>query len=147
VPISDEEYNQIKAKLRKRSKIFLTVGILVFLVGIILIILSFVFSDFGFNSALMFPAFFVLFIGSSLSVIGFYLWYVTKMDKISGYFSKATGDSASYTTNKITDGFATGLEKHGMGIGSKEVIKVRCRNCEYLETEDAEFCSKCGKAI
>ncbi len=149
MPISDEEYNQTKASLKKRSKSLLISGVIVLIVAITMIALSFVFSDFGPNLALMFPAFFGLFIGSVLCMIGFYLWYATKMEKISGYVSKATGDSAKYSTEKVTDGFATGLEKHGMSIGGggKEIVKVKCRNCGYLETEDAEFCSKCGQTI
>ncbi|TFG21426.1 MAG: zinc ribbon domain-containing protein [Promethearchaeota archaeon] len=147
MPISDEEYNQTKAKLTKRSKTFLTWGGLVLIAAITMIVLSFVFSDFGPNIALMIPAFFMLFIGIVLCMISLQLWYATKVDKITGYMSKATGDSAKYTTEKVTDGFATGLERHGMSLGGKETIKVKCRNCGYLESEDAEFCSKCGQSI
>ncbi|MDU0348140.1 zinc ribbon domain-containing protein [Actinomyces sp. MRS3W] len=28
-----------------------------------------------------------------------------------------------------------------------EVVKLRCRSCGYLETEDAAFCSHCGQRI
>ena len=149
MPISDEEYNQTKAKLKKRSKSLLILGVFVLLAAITMIVLAFVTAEFGFNPALMFPAFFMLFIGIVFCMIGFYLWYATKMDKIAGFMSKATGDSAKYTTEKVTDGFATGLEKHGMSIGGggKEVIKVKCRNCGYLETEDAKYCSKCSEPL
>jgi len=149
MPISDEEYNQTKANLKKKSKKLLTLGVAFFVIAVILIILSFVFSDFGPNIALFIPSFFVIFIGCVLCMIGFQLWYATKVDKISRYMSKATGDSARYTTEKVTDGFATGLSKHGMSIGGggKEVIKVKCRNCGYLDSEDAEYCSKCGEAL
>ncbi|MHA1111880.1 MAG: hypothetical protein ACTSRE_12305 [Promethearchaeota archaeon] len=149
--ISDEEYNQMKAKLKKRSRTLLIFGVLVLITAFTMISLSFVFSDFGPNPALMFPAMFLLFIGFVLCAIGFQLWYATKIDKISRYMSKATGDSVKYSTEKVTDGFATGLEKHGMGLGGlgggKEVVKVKCRNCGYLETEDAKFCSKCSEPL
>jgi len=26
-------------------------------------------------------------------------------------------------------------------------VRIKCRNCGYLETEDAEFCSKCGQRL
>jgi ABC-type multidrug transport system fused ATPase/permease subunit len=145
--ISDEEYNQTKVKLKKRSRGLLVFGVLILIGAITMIILSFVFSDFGPNFALMFPAMFLIFIGFVLCMISLQLWYATKVDKISRYMSKATGDSAKYTTEKVTDGFASGLEKHGMGLGRKETIKIKCRNCGYLETEDAEFCSKCGQIM
>ena len=152
MPINDEEYEQTKAKLKDRSKKLFIAGISLLAIAAILIILSFVYSDFGPNLALFIPAFFVIFIGIVMCMIGFQLWYATKVDKIANYMSRATGDSAKYTTEKVTDGFATGLEKHGMGLGglgggANEVIKVKCRNCGYLETEDAEFCSKCGQSI
>jgi putative Mn2+ efflux pump MntP len=147
--ISDEEYNQMKDKLKKRSKNLFIAGIFSLIIAIVLIVLSFVFSDFGPNIALFIPSMFLIFIGIVLFLVGFQLWYATKMDKISGYISRATGGSAKYTTEKVTDGFATGLEKHGMSIGGggKEVVKIKCRNCGYLETEDAEFCSKCGERM
>ena len=35
----------------------------------------------------------------------------------------------------------------GNGNGSNTVIKVRCPHCGYLESEDAVYCSKCGKSM
>ncbi|WP_159814497.1 zinc ribbon domain-containing protein [Actinomyces sp. zg328] len=32
----------------------------------------------------------------------------------------------------------------GRGVGAEPQIRVRCRACGYLETEDATFCSGCG---
>jgi uncharacterized OB-fold protein len=76
-----------------------------------------------------------------------YLYMASKMDKIAKFYSRATGPAMKYTTEKVTDGFASGLKKHGMSLGGKETIKIKCRNCGYLETEDAEFCSKCGQTM
>ena len=45
--------------------------------------------------------------------------------------------------------FGTGLRDAGFGapgVGGT-VVRVKCRNCGYLETEDAEFCSKCGQRL
>ena len=63
--------------------------------------------------------------------------------------ARATGSSSKYTAEQVTDGIASGLKKHDMSIGGggREVVKIKCRNCGYLETEDAEFCSKCGQAM
>lgn len=38
-------------------------------------------------------------------------------------------------------------EPKGKNAVEKEVVKVKCRECGFLETEDAEFCSKCGKRM
>jgi hypothetical protein len=31
--------------------------------------------------------------------------------------------------------------------GQKEIIKIRCRNCDSLNDEDARFCKSCGREI
>jgi uncharacterized protein YacL len=149
MPISDEEYIKTKENLKKRSKKLFTAGAVVAVIGVIFIILSIIYADFGPNFAFLFPGVFTIFIAIVLCMIGFQLYWATKVDKISNYMSKATGGSAKYTTEKVTDGFATGLEKHGMSIGGggKEVVKVKCRNCGYLETEDAKFCSQCQQPL
>jgi hypothetical protein len=42
-----------------------------------------------------------------------------------------------------------GLREVGFGTpaASSPDVRVKCRNCGYLETEDAEFCSKCGQRL
>jgi hypothetical protein len=44
-----------------------------------------------------------------------------------------------------------GLRDAGFGPapagGPRTDVRVKCRNCGYLETEDAEFCSKCGQRM
>ena len=34
-----------------------------------------------------------------------------------------------------------------MSAAAKEIVKVKCRNCGSLESEDAAFCRKCGKPL
>ena len=31
--------------------------------------------------------------------------------------------------------------------GQREIIKIRCRNCDSLNDEDARFCKSCGREI
>jgi hypothetical protein len=42
-----------------------------------------------------------------------------------------------------------GLREAGFGAPAARApdVRVKCRNCGYLETEDAEFCSKCGQRV
>ncbi len=35
----------------------------------------------------------------------------------------------------------------GKSQEQKEIIKIRCKNCEALNDEDAKFCKSCGKEI
>ena len=39
-----------------------------------------------------------------------------------------------------------GLSRGGIGRG-QQVVRVKCRSCGYLESEDATYCSKCGRAV
>lgn len=39
-----------------------------------------------------------------------------------------------------------GLRAGGLGQ-AVEVVKVKCRKCGFLESQDARFCSSCGKAV
>jgi hypothetical protein len=42
-----------------------------------------------------------------------------------------------------------GLREMGFGAPAAPAreVRIKCRNCGYLETEDAEFCSKCGQRL
>ena len=41
----------------------------------------------------------------------------------------------------------TGQSAATAAPATKEVVKVKCRNCGSLESEDAAFCRKCGKSL
>ena len=152
--ISDEEYQTMKENARRKGRMLITFGLLIVVVGLALLIWGIIdIINIGMGD-LDFSFMWKVIVGGSLAGIGIipfgigiYLYMASKMDKIAKFYSRATGGAMKYSSEQVTDGIATGLEKHGMGIGGKEVVKIKCRNCGYLETEDAEFCSKCGKAL
>ena len=47
----------------------------------------------------------------------------------------------------IGEGLSKARSSEQSETKSKEIIKIKCRKCGYLETEDADFCSKCGKKL
>ncbi|MBO0889016.1 zinc ribbon domain-containing protein [Candidatus Bathyarchaeota archaeon] len=56
---------------------------------------------------------------------------------------------ASPAIERASAAAALGL-KEGFGtnpLHSETTVKVKCRNCGYLENEDAAFCGKCGKLL
>jgi hypothetical protein len=56
---------------------------------------------------------------------------------------------ASPAVARVSEAAAEGL-KQGFGVNplrSDPVVKVKCRNCGYLENEDAIYCGKCGKPL
>ena len=53
-------------------------------------------------------------------------------------------------TEAAGEGIAKGINKGGgikVSSSSTEKIMIKCRECGYLESIDAEFCSKCGKKM
>ena len=154
--VSDEEYQTMKENARKKGRALITIGALVVIVGFAIMIWGIVgIANIGLGD-IDFSFMWKIIVGGAVAGlgaipfgVGIYFYMASKMEKISKFYSRATAPSMKYTTEQVTDGLATGLKKHGMGIGTggKEVVKIKCRNCGYLETEDAEFCSKCGQSM
>ncbi|MHA1799074.1 MAG: zinc ribbon domain-containing protein [Candidatus Helarchaeota archaeon] len=126
-------------------------------------------SQFGFNLTGVGIGFIV---GGMFTLIGtFIMFSFANQGKISlfiakqqvpviNYMAEATAPAVEVTAEASSKGLRKGLnldkqiETIATGIGGrgadtkpKEVIRIKCRNCGYLETEDAEFCSKCGQKI
>jgi hypothetical protein len=80
--------------------------------------------------------------------------FYARMGSVLRYTAAETAPVAKDTFNYLADETQEGVEKVASAItkgatGARggEVIKVRCRSCGYLESEDAKFCSGCGKTI
>ena len=154
--VSDEEYQTMKENARKRGRTLITIGLLIVVAGLAILVWGIIdVINIGLGD-MDFSFMWKMIIGATVSsagiipfAVGMYFYMASKAEKIAKFYSRATGGAMKYTTEKVTDGFATGLSKHGMSIGGggKEVIKVKCRNCGFLDTEDAEFCSKCGQTM
>ena len=103
-----------------------------------------------FNDGRMF--FFPL--GGMLIMVGLVMIYYSQLRRITSYMATETAPAVTTTTHAAGDGLMTGINEAG-GIkinmanqgATKEIIKVKCPHCGYLESEDAEFCSKCGNKI
>ncbi len=91
----------------------------------------------------------LLMIGFICTAIGYQLYFVTHMREIARYAAVETAPAAEIMTEAVASGLSRGLSKEGGSpFGqSKEIIKIKCRKCGYLETEDADFCSKCGERM
>ena len=94
-------------------------------------------------------------VGMLLIFIGGTIIYFTQIRRIAKYVAAETSPAIETVGDAMGKGVASGI-KEGGGIkittetdskASKEIIKIKCRNCGYLDTEDAEFCSKCGSKI
>ncbi len=91
----------------------------------------------------------LLSVGSACAGAGYKLYFVTHIRGLARYTAVETAPAAEIMTEAIGSGLSRGFVKEGDSPFSqgKEVIRIKCRNCGYLETEDADFCSKCGEKV
>ena len=68
--------------------------------------------------------------------------------------STETAGAVEHSSAALGRGVGRGLQQSGAFAGDgawggrgREVVKVKCRGCGFLEMEDARFCSKCSKPI
>lgn len=89
-----------------------------------------------------------VFLGSTLFVVGVALLYWINIGKIWGYVARETAPAIEAIARAGVKG---ARESGGIllrtGEGPEREVRVKCMNCGYLESEDAQFCSKCGKPI
>ena len=101
----------------------------------------------------------IAFVGGTMIMFGIAMLYVSFIGKISKYYADETAPAFETASGAVGRGLSEGTQEEG-GIrlditsssssgsdSTKVVIKTKCRNCGYLETEDADFCSKCGKRL
>lgn len=138
------------------KKIATAVGICLLAVGIILV--AYGWSNFfggGFEQATTMSR--LLFVGGVFIMIGISLIWWSNIRLIYKYIAKETAPAVEIAGGAVGRGITTGIKETGsipLTITSAKeatrevvVVRVKCRNCGYLETEDAKFCSKCGKTM
>ncbi|MHA1225843.1 MAG: hypothetical protein ACTSR2_06075 [Candidatus Hodarchaeales archaeon] len=157
----EEEYEETKEKMRIVGIILIIVGIGVLVFGIMNIFTAFTssfdmssidnFQNFGSN---MMGKFFVgaisVFFGVILLSIGYKLYLATHIRGIAKYTATELAPATTIASEALATGITRGVKNAGglsLGGSTKEVVRIKCRNCGYLETEDATFCSKCGKPL
>jgi hypothetical protein len=109
---------------------------------------SFSFNGINFGKMIFFP------IGVFFIMIGFAMIYYSQLRRITSFVATETAPAMTTTTHAAGDGLMSGINEAGgikinvAGSGAtNEVIKIKCRNCGYHESIDAEYCSKCGNKI
>jgi hypothetical protein len=92
-----------------------------------------------------------MFVGGMMAMFGAKGMFFARAGTVLRYAAAETAPVATDTFDYLADETQGGVEKVTRairkGTGGGEVIKVRCRACGYLESEDAKFCSGCGKSI
>jgi hypothetical protein len=154
--MSDDEHQEMKAKAMRTSKIMVIIGLVGLVTGIVLYIVGFTIDTFIIAPLVI--GGFLLVISFGVLAFGLQIRFAANAGKYARYMARETAPAANIMMKKtapgmktaagaVAEGIAEGLGKEGMSLGGKEVVKIKCRNCGYLETEDAEYCSKCGQVM
>ncbi|MFW3145585.1 MAG: hypothetical protein ACMUIE_02090 [Thermoplasmatota archaeon] len=156
-PKEIERFRRIKTILKAVGFPLLIIGVIVELTGLILF-----FSLFFMDDPIPFwraPVGIILMAaGGFMTMIGLVMLWNAYIGKFAKYYSTEMKGAYSKAGDGLGYGFAHGARRAGAfnlgspansrgGYGSREVVKVRCRSCGYLDSEDARFCSKCGKRL
>ena len=125
-----KDYKTLKIMMR-------AIGIPLLVIGIIMVIIGF--SSFSSGSIMIFG------LGGFMVVIGFGLISISIVRPVSKYYATEASPAIKIASQSVGEG----LKQSGFGVSQqpKQIIKVKCPHCGYLESEDADFCSKCGKKI
>src|SRR2546426_12451085 len=101
--------------------------------------------DFAARQAQMNSSFATALVGMVLLAVGFGALKLGMIRPVTTYVAS----EASPAIERLSEAAGQGLER-GFGanpLGRESVVKVKCRNCGYLENEDAIYCGKCGKPL
>lgn len=131
-----KDYSRYKVLMRM-------MGIPLLGIGFLLIVNTF--FNFGTNSLIEARSQMNMFaLGSFMVFIGFWLVRVSLTRPVSEYYATELSPATELTGRSIWKG----LYQSDFGRSEpKEIIKIRCSYCGYIETNDARFCSKCGNKI
>jgi hypothetical protein len=135
------------------------IAIPMIIIGIILAYLGF--SEFGsFDFSGDSAAILKIFAGSALLGFGGMLLYISFIGRVASYYAQELSPAIDTASSAMGAGISRGIKESGgikldtgdsipsiTSATSQEIIKIKCRNCGYLETEDADICSKCGQKI
>jgi len=64
---------------------------------------------------------------------------------VTSYVASEASPAIERVSEAAGEGLRQGFGANPLQTGS--VVKVKCRNCGYLENEDAVYCGKCGKPL
>ena len=66
------------------------------------------------------------------------------MKPVSEIVATETSGAVEHSSTALGRGIGAGLAQSGHTLGG---VRVRCRACGFLDSEDAKFCSSCGGAM
>ena len=101
--------------------------------------------DFAANQARMSSAFGTAVVGMILLGVGGVALRLGLIRPVTTYVASEASPAIERVSEAAGEGLRQGFGANPLQSGS--IVKVKCRNCGYLENEDAVYCGKCGKPL
>ena len=140
----------MKTEISQERKTFYTIGLIITGIGFISFLSVFAFAFLGDPFQLGFNFMAPGFIGFTLIIIGQGIMTFARLGKAgSGLVldpKQAREDLRPYSS-QVGGMLNDVLDEVDLPLQSKEVVKVRCRQCQALNDEDARFCKHCGSVL
>lgn len=138
--------NRTRRTLIVTGAILLGVGVVVQIVGLLLMgnLMDRMFGDFNprFSSMLGIMGFMMA--GGTAFLAGLVLLIYGLLRPIATFTAESTAPAFRTTAAAVTQGVQTGLQTGGV---ASPAVKIRCRSCGHLESEDAKHCSNCRSVL
>lgn len=124
----------------ENRRLLQTGAVLCWIVGAILLVIGFIDFFASFNTRNAPTKFWMFFLGMPFLIAGSFMGRFGFAKPVSEIFATETAGAIHVTASAAGAGLREGL---GGPLGSSPTIRVRCRTCGFLESEDARFCSGC----
>lgn len=140
----------MKTEISQERKTFYTIGLITTGIGFVSFLSVFAFAFLGDPFRMGFNFMAPGFIGFTLIIIGQSITTYARLGKAgSGLIldpKQAREDLRPYSS-QVGGMLSDVLDEVDLPLQSKEVVKVRCRQCQALNDEDARFCKHCGSVL
>jgi len=139
-------------RLRQLGAALLGIGVVLFFLAFVPVLLAmnqFISNPFGSAPGSIMGSFILSFVISAIGILlmgaGGFALRLGLIRPVTSYVASEASPAIQTAATALGEGF----REAGFGAASPggTVVRVKCRNCGYLETEDAEFCSKCGQRL
>jgi len=135
-------YGMVPRQLRVAGVALSSVGVVLFLLGMLVMFGVFGRGLFGLTGSTLWMGVALVIAGMvPLSIGGTFLQY--------GYARQRGMLMAMQMAPMMEMASQLGVTNPGFGVPSGTVtqVRVKCRSCGFLDTEDATYCSKCGQPL
>mgnify|MGYP002521019269 FL=1 len=132
------------AKNNSLKKIYIIVGTILLIAGLICVTIGLYSFFSSFNNGTSPKLFFLCFIGGPIFFVGLAFLLACNLKNINHYISNQTIDTKIEMTNRYLDGTQKELGETVSLIKDQSII---CPNCKACNSKGSKYCNKCGSKL